>query len=75
MLINLFFSCQKLFQWLNLIFQSRELVQQYYTTWSYVYAGFRDDGLKCVDRLSYYRFNLPIDIAVRQFKNIKDVFM
>ncbi|KAJ6647188.1 RUN domain-containing protein 1 [Pseudolycoriella hygida] len=74
-LISMGLNCQKLFQWLNLIFQSRELVQQYYTTWSYVYAGFRDDGLKCVDRLSYYRFNLPIDIAVRQFKNIKDVFM
>ncbi|XP_037041750.1 RUN domain-containing protein 1 [Bradysia coprophila] len=74
-LVSMGLNCQKLFQWLNLIFQSRELVHRYYTTWSYIYAGFRDDGLKCVDRLSYYRFNLPIDIAVRQFKNIKDVFM
>lgn len=68
-------SCQKLTQWLNLIFQCRELVQQYYTDWSYVArTGFRD-GLKSIDRLSCYHFNLPADLAVRQFQNIKDVFM
>lgn len=67
-------SCQKLPQWLNLLFQCREVVQQYYTDWSYVRrTGFRD-GLKCLERLSCYHFDLPVDLAIRQFQNIKDVF-
>ncbi|XP_050068843.1 RUN domain-containing protein 1 [Anopheles maculipalpis] len=68
-------NAQKLTQWLYLIFQCKELVSSHYTSWSYVAnTGFRD-GLKTLDRLTQYRFDLPVDLSIRQFKNIKDVFM
>uniref|UniRef100_A0AAG5CQ85 RUN domain-containing protein n=1 Tax=Anopheles atroparvus TaxID=41427 RepID=A0AAG5CQ85_ANOAO len=68
-------NAQKLTQWLYLIFQSKELVSSYYSSWSYVAnTGFRD-ALKTLDSLTQYHFELPVDLSVRQFKNIKDVFM
>lgn len=68
------FSARKLTQWINLIYQCPELIEQYYTDWSYVaHTGFRD-AIRTVDQLSNYQFDLPIDLAVRQFQNIKDVF-
>ncbi|XP_055301080.1 RUN domain-containing protein 1 isoform X2 [Sitodiplosis mosellana] len=68
-------NARKLTQWLNLIYQSQELIEQYYTEWSYVaHTGFRD-ALRTIDRLSHHDFDLPVDLAVRQFQNIKDVFM
>lgn len=36
-------------------------------------AGFQD-SLKSLDALTPYKFDLPTDLAVRQFQNIKDVF-
>lgn len=74
-LYRLLCSARKLTQWLNLIYQSQELIEQYYTDWSYVaHTGFRD-ALRTIDRLSHHHFELPIDLAVRQFQSIKDVFM
>lgn len=66
-------STQKLTQWLNLIFQCTELVHQHYSEDSYVSkTGFRD-ALRTIDRLSQYTFDLPIDLAIRQFQNISDI--
>uniref|UniRef100_A0A182QV59 RUN domain-containing protein n=1 Tax=Anopheles farauti TaxID=69004 RepID=A0A182QV59_9DIPT len=68
-------NAQKLTQWLFLVFQCKELVSAHYSSWSYVAnTGFRD-ALKTLDRLTQYRFDLPVDLSIRQFKNIKDVFM
>uniref|UniRef100_A0A6E8VI17 RUN domain-containing protein n=1 Tax=Anopheles coluzzii TaxID=1518534 RepID=A0A6E8VI17_ANOCL len=68
-------NAQKLTQWLYLIFQCKELVSSHYASWSYVAnTGFRD-ALKTLDCLTQYRFDLPVDLSIRQFKNIKDVFM
>ncbi|XP_055623802.1 RUN domain-containing protein 1-like [Toxorhynchites rutilus septentrionalis] len=68
-------NAQKLTQWLHLIYQCKELVSSHYASWSYVAnTGFRD-ALKTLDRLTQYRFDLPVDLSIRQFKNIKDVFM
>uniref|UniRef100_A0A182PNK6 RUN domain-containing protein n=1 Tax=Anopheles epiroticus TaxID=199890 RepID=A0A182PNK6_9DIPT len=68
-------NAQKLTQWLYLVFQCKELVSSHYASWSYVAnTGFRD-ALKTLDRLTQYRFDLPVDLSIRQFKNIKDVFM
>lgn len=73
--ISLSTSAQKLTQWLYLIFQCKELVSSHYASWSYVAnTGFRD-ALKTLDCLTQYRFDLPVDLSIRQFKNIKDVFM
>lgn len=58
-----------------MLYQCKELVGSYYASWSYVAnTGFRD-ALKSLDRLTQYRFDLPVDLSIRQFKNIKDVFM
>ncbi|XP_058060995.1 RUN domain-containing protein 1 [Anopheles bellator] len=68
-------NAQKLTQWLYLIYQGKEMISSYYSTWSYVAnTGFRD-ALKTLDTLTQYRFDLPEDLSIRQFKNIKDVFM
>lgn len=71
----LYFSTHKLVQWLNLLFQSHELVGTFYTSWSYVaQTGFRD-ALKSIDQLTKYEFfDLPVDLAIRNLANIKDVF-
>ncbi|CAO1399950.1 unnamed protein product [Diamesa tonsa] len=68
-------NTHKLVQWLNLLFQSHELVGTYYTSWSYVaQTGFRD-ALKSIDQLTKYEFfDLPVDLAIRNLANIKDVF-
>jgi len=35
--------------------------------------GFQD-AFHTLDRLTNYKFDLPVDLAVRQFQNIKDAF-
>ncbi|XP_053689667.1 RUN domain-containing protein 1 [Sabethes cyaneus] len=68
-------NAQKLTQWLHLVYQCKDLINSYYSSWSYVAnTGFRD-AMKTLDRLTQYRFDLPVDLSVRQFKNIKDVFI
>lgn len=36
-------------------------------------TGFQD-SLQSLDTLSKFKFDLPVDLAIRQFQNIKDVF-
>lgn len=36
-------------------------------------TGFQDT-LQCLDVLTPLKFDLPVDLAVRQFQSIKDVF-
>lgn len=38
-----------------------------------IFLGFQD-SLKSLDVLTKYKFDLPVDLAVRHFQNIKDVF-
>lgn len=67
-------NCNKLVVWLKLIYQCRQLIQMYYYPWSYaIQTGFQD-ALHCLDALSSLHFDLPVDLAVRQFQSIKDVF-
>ncbi|XP_063709433.1 RUN domain-containing protein 1 [Culicoides brevitarsis] len=68
-------NAKKLTQWLHLIFQCKELVQTYYSEWSYVRNTGFQDALKSLEILSRYEFELPIDLAVRQFENITDIFI
>ncbi|XP_030378401.1 RUN domain-containing protein 1 [Scaptodrosophila lebanonensis] len=59
-----------LVEWLNLILSCNELIDTYYATNSYVArTGFRD-SLRSIDALSKFDFDLPIDLAVRHFRNI-----
>uniref|UniRef100_H3AFN3 RUN domain-containing protein 1 n=1 Tax=Latimeria chalumnae TaxID=7897 RepID=H3AFN3_LATCH len=65
---------QRLVSWVNLICKSGVLVQNHYQPWSYmVQTGF-ESALNILSRLSNLQFSLPVDLAVRQLKNIKDAF-
>ncbi|XP_001354494.3 RUN domain-containing protein 1 [Drosophila pseudoobscura] len=59
-----------LVEWLNLILSCNELIDTYYSSTSYVArTGFRD-SLRSIDALSKFDFDLPVDLAIRHFRNI-----
>ncbi|XP_016986477.1 RUN domain-containing protein 1 [Drosophila rhopaloa] len=59
-----------LVEWLNLMLSCHELVDTYYSANSYVArTGFRD-SLRSIDALSRFDFDLPVDLAIRHFRNI-----
>ncbi|XP_053948676.1 RUN domain-containing protein 1 [Anastrepha ludens] len=63
-------NCHQLVEWLNLIFSCTDLVDTYYTANSYVArTGFRD-SLRSIDALTKYDFDLPVDLAIRHFRNL-----
>lgn len=39
----------------------------------FLVAGF-DDSLRLIERLSIYVFDIPVDVAVRQFKDMSEAF-
>ncbi|XP_022902310.2 RUN domain-containing protein 1 [Onthophagus taurus] len=67
-------NANKLVTWLSLIYQCRQLINMHYLEWSYVVKTGFQDALQSLDSLSKFKFNLPVDLAIRQFQNIKDVF-
>ncbi|XP_017878619.1 RUN domain-containing protein 1 [Ceratina calcarata] len=67
-------NASKLVIWLKLILQCQYLLENHYTSWSYVVKTGFQDAFHTLDRLTRYRFDLPVDLAVRQFQNIKDAF-
>ncbi|CAG5023423.1 unnamed protein product [Parnassius apollo] len=68
-------NTHKLVQWLNTMLKCRSLIGTYYSSTSYVVNTGFQDALQSLDRLTPYNFDLPVDLAVKQFQNIKDVFM
>lgn len=65
---------QRLVSWLNLLCKSGTLVQPHYQAWSYMAQTGFEGALRILGRISHLRFDLPVDLAVRQLKNIKDAF-
>ncbi|XP_029429009.1 RUN domain-containing protein 1, partial [Rhinatrema bivittatum] len=65
---------QRLVSWINLICKSGFLIQSHYQPWSYMANSGFESALNILSRLSRLKFNLPVDLAVRQLKNIKDAF-
>ncbi|XP_037742827.1 RUN domain-containing protein 1 isoform X1 [Chelonia mydas] len=65
---------QRLVSWVNLICKSGALIQSHYQPWSYVANTGFESALNLLSRLSNLKFNLPVDLAVRQLKNIRDAF-
>ncbi|KAM5134844.1 RUN domain-containing protein 1 [Mantella aurantiaca] len=65
---------QRLVSWLNLLCKSGVLIQSHYQPWSYMASTGFESALNILSRLSNMKFNLPVDLAVRQLKNIKDAF-
>ncbi|XP_026752667.2 RUN domain-containing protein 1 [Galleria mellonella] len=68
-------NCHKLVLWLNIILKNRSLIDSYYSSTSYIVNTGFQDTLQSLDRLTPHNFDLPVDLAVKQFQNIKDVFM
>uniref|UniRef100_A0A670IYI3 RUN domain-containing protein 1 n=1 Tax=Podarcis muralis TaxID=64176 RepID=A0A670IYI3_PODMU len=73
-LVCLALNEQRLVSWLNLICKSGALIQTHYQPWSYMAQTGFEGALNLLSRLSNLRFSLPVDLAVRQLKNIKDAF-
>lgn len=67
-------NANKLVTWLSLLFQCRQLINVHYQPWSYVMKTGFQDSLQSLDALTGHKFDLPVDLAIRQFQNIKDVF-
>ncbi|KAM6904579.1 RUN domain-containing protein 1 [Xenentodon cancila] len=65
---------QRLVSWLNLLCKSGTLIHPHYQSWSYMAQTGFEGALRILGRISHLRFNLPVDLAVRQLKNIKDAF-
>ncbi|XP_038635390.1 RUN domain-containing protein 1 isoform X2 [Scyliorhinus canicula] len=65
---------RRLVSWVNLICKSGTLIQSHYQPWSYMASTGFESTLNILSRLSNLHFNLPVDTAVRQLKNIKDAF-
>ncbi|XP_061568647.1 RUN domain-containing protein 1 [Cololabis saira] len=65
---------QRLVSWLNLLCKSGTLIHPHYQAWSYMAQTGFEGALRILGRISHLRFNLPVDLAVRQLKNIKDAF-
>ncbi|KAL0268746.1 UNVERIFIED_CONTAM: hypothetical protein PYX00_010568 [Menopon gallinae] len=67
-------NSRKLVIWLRLIFRCQPLIEMFYEPWSYVAKTGFEDSLQSLDKLTHIKFDLPVDIAVHQFQNIKDAF-
>ncbi|XP_034395668.1 RUN domain-containing protein 1 [Cyclopterus lumpus] len=65
---------QRLVSWINLLCKSGTLVHPHYQSWSYMAQTGFEEALRILGRISHLKFNLPVDLAVRQLKNIKDAF-
>lgn len=65
---------QRLVSWVNLICKSGALLEPHYQPWSYMARTGFEGALTLLSRLSGLKFSLPVDLAVRQLKNIKDAF-
>ncbi|XP_054615418.1 RUN domain-containing protein 1 [Dunckerocampus dactyliophorus] len=65
---------QRLVSWLNLLCKAGTLVHPHYLSWSYMAQTGFEGALRILGRISHLKFNLPVDLAVRQLKNIKDAF-
>ncbi|KAH9495176.1 RUN domain-containing protein 1 [Bulinus truncatus] len=65
---------RKLVTWLRLLFRTQTLIDMYYQDWSYAARTGFEDALRSLERLLVINFNLPVDLSVRTFSNIKDAF-
>ena len=55
---------RKLIHWLRLILRNQNILESYYTPWSYVSKTGFDDGFKTLERLNTFMFDLQVDVAI-----------
>lgn len=65
---------QRLVSWVNLLCKAGSLIHAHYQPWSYMAQTGFEGALRILGRLSHLKFDLPVDLAVRQLKNIQDAF-
>ncbi|TRY70760.1 hypothetical protein TCAL_04878 [Tigriopus californicus] len=65
---------RKLIPWFKLLFRNQSILETYYQNWSYVAKTGFDDALRLIERLSIYVFDIPVDVAVRHFKDMSEAF-
>ncbi|CAB4063471.1 unnamed protein product [Lepeophtheirus salmonis] len=65
---------RKLIPWLKLIVKNQHILEIFYQPWSYVVKTNFDDAFRSIERLSLYGFNLPVDVAVKQFQDMSEAF-
>ena len=65
---------RKLIHWLRLILRNQTILETYYSPWSYVGKTGFDDGFKTLERLNTFVFDLPVDVAIKQFQNMNEAF-
>ncbi|MFH4978102.1 hypothetical protein AB6A40_004811 [Gnathostoma spinigerum] len=64
---------KRLTSWIRSIFKAPSVMEHCYYPWAYVMREGGDcDNL--LDRLKKFGFNLPVDLAVRPFRQMKDAF-
>lgn len=65
---------RKLIHWFRLILRNQTILESYYSPWSYVSKTGFDDGFKTLERLNMFVFDLPVDVAIKQFQNMNEAF-
>lgn len=73
-LICLGLNSGRLVVWIRLIMKTSWMISNHYTDYSYVARTGFEGALTVLSRLDSCSFNLPVDLAVRPFKNIRDAF-
>nr|CAB3265831.1 RUN domain-containing protein 1-like [Phallusia mammillata] len=73
-LVCLGLNAGRLSRWIRLVARSPALVSHHYSDASYVARTGMEGVVTVLSRLDPLVFHLPVDVAVRPFKNIKDAF-
>ncbi|XP_067936552.1 RUN domain-containing protein 1-like [Watersipora subatra] len=72
--VSLALNEKKLVPWLRQIFRTPAIIDLYYEPWSYLVKTGFEDVFCSMNKLRLYEFNLPVNLAVKQFHEIKDAF-
>ena len=74
--INIYFAVlsQKLTSWIRLVMRATTIVDRHYAVWSFMAKTNGDLLYKNLEKLKTLEFRLPVDMAVRSFRNINDAF-
>ena len=74
-IVTVYFNSErKLVAWLRQIFRTSSLIDQFYAPWSYLVKTGFEDIFCSMNKLRLYDFTLPVNLAVKQFDEIKDAF-
>ena len=65
---------KRLALWFRLVLRTQEIVDRFYTSWTFMSKAYFDDITKLLERFSQHNFSLPVNMAVKPIRNIKDAF-